>query len=191
MSVCKSSDRVETTPGHDARAGSHSRTAPERRPTYVYCMEINNWPPYSSFDELSGGSIMSVWAWAAAFGRQWRRPRSPASRSTRNYSTMNTSDRGTSSMSFFYRGLDRGVPSISSIPEIHPMGLGSRWSARTNTARLCRRRSEVRPILVQRLGHSWSESNGEEVQRFKCWVNSVGGSCCSKPGRSSRHRVLQ
>ncbi|KAF9417614.1 hypothetical protein HW555_005321 [Spodoptera exigua] len=60
VSVCKSSDRVETTPGHDARAGSHSRTAPERRPTYVYCMEINNWPPYSSFDELSGGSIMSV-----------------------------------------------------------------------------------------------------------------------------------
>lgn len=77
-----SADVSHTRSAVDVHFGSHSRTAPERRPTYVYCMEINNWPPYSSFDELSGGSIMSVWARTAAFGRQWRRPRSPASRST-------------------------------------------------------------------------------------------------------------
>ena len=112
--MCSSCGRVETSNEHDARFGSHSRTAPERRPPYVYCMEINNWPPYSSFDELSGGSIMSVWAWAAAFGRQWRRPRSPASRSARYYSNMSSSDRGTSPMSYIYRGLVRKDPLISS-----------------------------------------------------------------------------
>lgn len=159
--MCSRSGRVETSAELDACAGSHSRTASKRRPTYVYCMEINNWPPYSSFDELSGvGSIMSVWAWAAAFGRQWRRPRSPAPRSTRFYSNMNTSDRGTSPMSYFYRDLGREDPHISSSLEIQSSALGSWWSARTNTARLCRRRSEVRPILVQRLGHSCSEWNG-------------------------------
>lgn len=59
-----------------SRARSHSITAPVRRPTYVYCMRINNWLPYSSFDEISGWSIMCRRALVAAFGRHWRRSRS-------------------------------------------------------------------------------------------------------------------
>lgn len=71
---------------HDARFGSVSalRLSAGRAP-YAHCMEINNWPPYSSFDDLSGGSIMFIWSWLVAFGRQWRRPRLPASRSIQRH----------------------------------------------------------------------------------------------------------
>lgn len=39
------------------------------RPPYAYCMEIHNWPSYSSFDELRDRSIMSGAAGAVALGR--------------------------------------------------------------------------------------------------------------------------
>ncbi|CAH2034277.1 unnamed protein product, partial [Iphiclides podalirius] len=53
--------------GGRPRREAHERSA--RHPPYAYCMEIYNWPSYSSFDELRDRSIMSGAAGAAALGR--------------------------------------------------------------------------------------------------------------------------